>query len=77
MPLFRQWAAHVNRPESEADLTALHNRVRRGIRTASGRFVTQSAARLQHDHTISPQGSPQKIESIFVPLLARTIKQNH
>lgn len=46
----RQWVAHVNRPRSNAELTALRNSVRHGAPYGSGRFVTQSAARFQLDH---------------------------
>ena len=56
----RQWVAHVNRPQSDAELTALRNSVRKGTPYGSGRFVTQSAARLQLDHTLRPRGRPRK-----------------
>ena len=56
----RQWVAHVNRPQSDAELTALRNSVRKGTPYGSGRFVTQSAARLKLDHTLRPRGRPRK-----------------
>ena len=59
-PRPRQWVAHVNRPQSEAELTALRNSVQKGTPYGQARFVTQSAARLQLEHTLRPRGRPRK-----------------
>ena len=55
----RQWVAHVNRVQSEAELTALRSSVRKGTPFGGHRFVTQSAARLQLEHTLRPRGRPR------------------
>ena len=56
----RQWLAHVDQAQSEAELTALRNCVRKGAPYGSRGFVTQSAARLQLEHTLRPRGRPSK-----------------
>ncbi len=56
----RQWLAHVNRAQSEPELAALSNCVRKGAPYGSNGFVTQSAARLQLEHTLRPRGRPRK-----------------
>ena len=59
-PRPRQWVAHVNRPQTEAELTSLRNSVQKGTPYGQARFVTQSAARLQLEHTLRPRGRPRK-----------------
>ena len=59
-PRPRLWVAHVNRPQSEAELTALRNSVRKGTPYGQAQFVTQSAARLKLEHTLRSRGRPRK-----------------
>jgi len=56
----RQWVAHVNRAQSEADMPALRSPVRKGTPFGGHRFVTQSAARLPLEHTLRPLGRPRQ-----------------
>jgi len=60
IPRPRQWVAQVNRPQSESELTALRNSVRKGTPFGSTRFARQSATRLQLEHTLRPRGRPRK-----------------
>jgi|GEM_PF-2329819 hypothetical protein len=52
---FGDYSGQVNWPQSNAELTALRNSVRKGTPYGSGRFVTQSAARLQLDYEEDPE----------------------
>ena len=60
IPRPRQWRAHVNKPQTEAELEALRKCVLKGSPFGSGNFVTQSAARLKLEHTLCSRGRPRK-----------------
>lgn len=62
LPQPRAWLAMVNRPQSVAELKAIQSCVQKGCPYGSERYVKQSAARLQLDHTLRPRGRPQKID---------------
>ena len=47
----RQWVSHVNKSQSDQELTAIRHSVKRGTSLGSANWVTQSAARLQLTHT--------------------------
>jgi putative transposase len=58
----RDWLRHVNRPQSEAELDALRQAVRRGCPYGSDRWVRNTAVRLGIQHTLRPRGRPKKAE---------------
>lgn len=58
----RQWVSHVNKSQSDQELTAIRHSVKRGTSLGSANWVTQSAARLQLAHTLRPRGRPRRIE---------------
>ncbi len=59
----RMWRAHVNKPQSEAELKAIRHSVQRGTPFGSERWVSQSAARLKLTHTLRARGRPRKRSS--------------
>jgi hypothetical protein len=56
----RQWRAHVNRPQSDAELAALHRCVARGTPYGSDDRVARTARRLGLESTLRPRGRPPK-----------------
>ena len=62
IPRPRQWKSLVNRPQNEAELQALRRCVKKGSPYGSAAFVSQSAVRLQLEHTLRPRGRPRKSE---------------
>jgi len=60
IPRPRTWRAHVNKPQTESELTAIRQSVRRGTPFGSDSWITQSAARLKIGHTLRPRGRPKK-----------------
>src|SRR5262249_44912200 len=59
-PLPRDWAAHVNRPQSEAELLQLQTCVARGQPFGSARWTRKVAEQLDLGHTFRPRGRPRK-----------------
>lgn len=55
----RQWRSLVNKPQTEDEVHALRQCVRKGSPFGSPDFVTQSAARLQLKHTLRSRGRPK------------------
>ncbi|MDA0591111.1 MAG: transposase [Planctomycetota bacterium] len=59
-PLPRQWRAWVNKPQTEAELTALRNCIRRGSPFGSEAWAKSSVLRLGLESTLRPRGRPKK-----------------
>jgi putative transposase len=59
-PLPRQWRSHVNQPQTEAELNALRNCIRRGSPFGDERWIKSSVARLGLETTLRPRGRPRK-----------------
>ena len=55
----RTWVAMVNRAQNEAEEMAIKKCLRKGQPYGSGLFVSQSAVRLQLQHTLRPRGRPK------------------
>ena len=60
VPRPRLWKSIVNRLQNEKELEALRRCVKKGCPYGSDDFVTQSAARLQLEHTLRSRGRPLK-----------------
>ena len=56
----RTWIAMVNRPQNSAEIEAIRQCLRKGTPYGTDRFVTQSAVRLQLEHTLRSRGRPKK-----------------
>lgn len=56
----RLWRAHVNKPQTEAELEALRRSVKRGSPFGTKDWISQSAARLHLRHTLRSRGRPRK-----------------
>ena len=56
----RRWREFVNQPQTEAEIAAIRDCLRRGTPFGDDRYVTQSAVRLQLSHTLRPRGRPSK-----------------
>lgn len=63
VPRPRQWKSIVNRPQNEKELDALRRCVKKGCPYGSEHFVSQSAVRLQLEHTLRSRGRPRKSQS--------------
>ena len=59
-PLPRQWRAHVNQPQTEAELAALRNCIRRGCPFGTDAWCRSSAVRLGLESSLRPRGRPRK-----------------
>jgi putative transposase len=55
----RQWLAHVNKPQSQAELDAIRHSVKRGTPYGGADWIGQTAVRLQLSHTLRPRGRPR------------------
>jgi putative transposase len=56
----RLWRAYVNKPQRESELNAIRHSVSRGTPFGNQAWISQSAARLQLNHTLRPRGRPRK-----------------
>jgi putative transposase len=54
------WADHVDRPQTEAELRRLRQAVRRGCPYGSDPWTQETAVRLGLESTLRPQGRPRK-----------------
>jgi putative transposase len=60
LPRPRDWLEFVNRPQSDAELTALRRSVQRGTPFGSTQWQVRTAKRLGLEWTIRPRGRPRK-----------------
>jgi putative transposase len=59
LPRPRDWLAHVNQPQSEAELFAVRRSIARGAPLGDPDWVQQTAARLGLESTLRPRGRPK------------------
>jgi putative transposase len=60
MPMPRDWTKLVNRPQTEAEETALRRAVNRGTPFGSDAWQERIARRLGLEYTLRPRGRPKK-----------------
>jgi putative transposase len=60
IPRPRQWRSFVDKPQTQAEVDAIRNSVNRGTPYGNQDWSTQSAARLQLQHTLRSRGRPKK-----------------
>lgn len=60
LPRGRDWLEHVNRPQSESELEAIRQSVKRGTPFGDDRWRTRTARRLGLESTLRPRGRPRK-----------------
>ena len=60
VPCPRNWLAHVNAPQTEAELEAVRRSLRRGRPFGSDDWVSATAARLGLQSTLRPRGRPRQ-----------------
>jgi putative transposase len=60
VPLPRGWVAHVNTPQTEAELAGVRNSVRRGTPFGEDDWRQSVAERLNLQATLRPRGRPRK-----------------
>lgn len=56
----KDWRGHVNRPETETELAALRESVRRGRPFGADKWQAKIARQLDLQHTFRPRGRPPK-----------------
>jgi len=59
-PIPRQWRAWVNKPQSQSEVDALRNCIRRGCPFGSDPWSRSSVKRLGLESTLRPRGRPRK-----------------
>lgn len=60
VPLGRQWCGYVNKPQSEAELTAIRRSIVRGQPYGGEAWRTKITRQLGLEHTFRPRGRPKK-----------------
>jgi putative transposase len=60
-PRGRNWAAHVERPQTEAELAALRHSVHRGTPFGSDRWCARTVTSLGLESTLRPRGRPRSL----------------
>lgn len=60
IPRWRQWRAWIDKPQTDAEVAAIQRSINRGTPYGSEQWATQSAARLQRQHTRRSRGRPKK-----------------
>ena len=60
IPRPRQWRSFVNKPQTEAEVESVRRSLLRGTPYGSERWITQSATRLELEHTLRSRGRPRK-----------------
>jgi putative transposase len=63
LPRPRGWLAHVNRPQTAAEVAAVQESIRRGTPYGSEQFIKRSARQLDLQSTLRPRGRPPKKET--------------
>ncbi len=61
VPRPRHWVAHVNRPETAAELEAVRRSVQRGQPFGGEEWQQQTAQRLGLEYTFRPRGRPKRL----------------
>jgi putative transposase len=56
----RDWLAHVNKPQTEAEVKALQRSMKRGTPYGSEEWQEKTAEKLDLDFTLRPRGRPRK-----------------
>jgi putative transposase len=59
-PLPRSWRSRVNKVETEAELDAVRNSIKRGLPFGDSQWTKSSAVRLGLESTTRPRGRPRK-----------------
>lgn len=59
VPRGADWLKHVNRPQSEAELTAIRHSINRGSPLGNERWQAATAARLGLESALRPRGRPR------------------
>jgi putative transposase len=60
LPRWPGWVAHVNGPQTEAELSAVRRSVRRGSPFGETPWSEEMVGRLGLESTLRPQGRPKK-----------------
>lgn len=60
VPCPRTWTAHVNEPQTEAELAALRKSIARGAPFGNERWASRVAKRLGLESSLHPRGRPRK-----------------
>jgi putative transposase len=60
VPCPRNWVAHVNAPQSDAELAALRRSLARGAPFGGERWTERTAKRLGLESSLRPRGRPRK-----------------
>jgi len=60
VPCSRDWIAHVNEPQTEAELAALRRSLARGAPFGEAGWAQQTAARLGLESSLRPRGRPRR-----------------
>ncbi len=60
VPCPRNWLAHVNAPQSDAELAALRRSIDRGTPFGNDRWTERTAQRLGLESSLRPRGRPKK-----------------
>ena len=60
LPRWPGWVAHVNGPQTEAELAAVRRSVQRGSPLGEASWSAETVRRLGLESTLRPQGRPQK-----------------
>jgi putative transposase len=64
VPVRRDWVAHVNRPQTDAEVEALRRSVNRGTPYGSDKWQAATARRLGLGFTLRPRGRPKKADAV-------------
>jgi len=75
LPLPRQWRSHVNKPQTEAEVAAVRNCIRRSTPFGTDAWRRSSAVRLGLESTLRPRGRPMKSSNKETWQLAEDISQ--
>ena len=60
LPREASWPEHVNAPQSEAEVMAIHQAIKRGSPLGDEAWTQRTAERLQLATTLTPRGRPRK-----------------
>jgi putative transposase len=60
IPMRRDWIRWVNEPQTDAEVEAVRNSIRRSRPFGDATWVRKTALHLQLDHTLRPRGRPRR-----------------